>query len=179
MGKLTEGQSADEPADIQSFLLAMYKEQTDQARQHEALRKQSTTIALTVSGAILTAATATSPSVMQGLCALNMPWLFAGYALLGLFLVALGWFGRTLSLKHYERNRYHTTRAEWYRTELEKMTGRPDNGKLLRDGSSAKHEKRWKESWKGRDGEIVHQGLHKFWMQLYYFVIAIGVVCRG
>lgn len=39
-------------SDAQSFLQAMYKEQCDQARQHETMRQQGTTLVLTLSAAI-------------------------------------------------------------------------------------------------------------------------------
>lgn len=176
MSDATGRQGVEKSADAQSFLQAMYKEQVDQARQHEALRQQSTTIALTLSGAILTATTATASAVMTGLCALHMPWLFAGYALPGIFLVGLGWFGRTLSLKHYERNRFHSKRAGWYRTAIEDMIGRPEIGRSLRDGSYTAHKANWEKNWPGREGKIVVERVHKIWMQLYYFVMALGAV---
>ena len=166
----------ENPAEVQTFLQAMYKEQCDQARQHEALRQQGTTITLTLAGAILTASTATASTVMAGLCALGMPWLFAGYALPGLFLIGLGWFSRMLSLKHYERNRFHTTRAGWYRTEIENMTGRPELGKPLRDGSYQSHEKKWRRNWPGRNGDVVEDRVHSVWLRMYGFVAAIGLV---
>jgi hypothetical protein len=91
-------------ADLQSFLQAMYKEQCDQARQHETMRQQATTIALSVAAAVVSLAAASGGALAfiggSGTLPNVHPGLVALYSLLGLFVIGIGRHGRKLSLKH-------------------------------------------------------------------------------
>ena len=74
-------------------VMALYKEQTEQARHHEDQRATVTNYVLVLAGAVL------------GL--VHVEALRAAQALLGCFLVVVGGFGAAVTAKHYERNRYH------------------------------------------------------------------------
>src|SRR4051812_33331567 len=53
MGRCAPSRMRLKMSDPQVYLQAMYKEQCDQARQHEVMRQQSTTLILTLSGVLL------------------------------------------------------------------------------------------------------------------------------
>lgn len=165
-----------EQLNIQSFLQAMYKEQCDQARQHEAMRQQSTTITLALAGAIIAAATATAPHALGALKAAHLQLLFAVYALLGFFIIGLGWFGERLSLKHYERNRYHTALAGHYRIRLEAMNPGAGIGAELRKSAYAKHEAKWERDTRPRYRSIIKYRVHRAWMALHLFIMLSGAL---
>jgi hypothetical protein len=145
--------------DPQNFLQAMYKEQCDQARQHETLRERSTAIIISVCAPIITftgvAATFTYDKLE------DKRW-FAAYAIIGLFLIGLGWFGRGLSLKHYERNRVHAVRAGAYRSELEKLFLPAPYGQPLRQAAAASHLQQWKIDTSDKKGTIVLAHLYTY-----------------
>jgi hypothetical protein len=166
-----EDDSAKSP-DAQSFLQAMYKEEHDQARQHENLRQQSTTIVLTLSGGILALAATTFSSLQRA----RLAWIYAFYVLLGLFVAGLGWFGRGLSLKHYERNQWHGARARAYRKRLESLFHTTDYGSGLRTGANACHKKKFEEDVGKGAKAIIEAPLYRYWANIYLFVMSIGLL---
>src|SRR5690348_2128564 len=87
--------------DEQTFLQAMYKEQCEQARQHETLRQQSTTLIFALAG---TMGTVSAWGITLATASHIYLWAVPLFSVLGIFIAALAWFGRHLSLKHYERN---------------------------------------------------------------------------
>jgi hypothetical protein len=154
----------------------MYQEQCNQARQHENLRQQSTTIILTLTGAILAAVVASAGWVVSGLYDADLTlWFFASYSAFGAFVIALGLFGRRLSLKHYERNRMHSIRAGAYRREIEKLLAaeQPNLGGKLRDEAMKEHRREW--SKEGRDPRLVDERLYAGWLRIYAFIVTTGV----
>src|ERR1700732_1188944 len=108
----------DKMPDPQTYLQAMYKEQCDQARQHENMRQQSTTLVLAVSAALATVGGTAFSATVQPLLSAGAPWVLALYALLGWVVMELARLGKALSLKHYERNMLHVARARQYRQRL-------------------------------------------------------------
>lgn len=77
--------------------LAYMAENYEQARQHESLRAQMTSMSLGLSGLGITAAfTFPRPLILM---------------LVGLLVLFLGIFGRRFSLKHYERFKFHVAVA--------------------------------------------------------------------
>ncbi len=88
-------------------LLALYKEQTDQARHHEDQRATISNYALLLAGAVL------------GL--INADALRSAQLQLGCFLVITGCFGSFVTAKHYERSRYHARSAGSYRRRIEAL----------------------------------------------------------
>jgi hypothetical protein len=165
-------------AERQSFLQAMYKEQCDQARQHETMRQQVTTIAMALVGTVVSFAAASGGALgffSRGNGLPNIPpAFFALYSLLGFFVIGIGHHGRKLSLKHYERNRTHTARARAYRKRLEELF--PRCGDDLRKEAERDHENRWKRDDAGDNAAyVIKQRLYRLWVNLFLFVNLIGV----
>lgn len=163
--------------DEQTFLQAMYKEQCDQARQHEALRQQSTTLIFALSGTIaaLGAAAIGMTTGKEGLLAPGLPSMLALYAALGIFVTALGWFGRKLSVKHYERNKMHVEYGRAYRRELEKMFSSPKY-KALRQAALRKHRERWNAEEGRRAKQVYESRAFILWMDMYFFLMGLGII---
>jgi hypothetical protein len=79
--------------DEQTFLQAMYKEQCDQARQHESMRQQSTTLVLAVSAALATIGGSALSATVAPLYNAGVPRVVAFYALLGWVIWRLAQLG--------------------------------------------------------------------------------------
>jgi hypothetical protein len=165
-------------AELQSFLQAMYKEQCDQARQHETMRQQATTIAVTIAGAVVSLAGASGGALafMRGSGNLPnvYPGLFAVYSLLGLFVIGIGHHGRKLSLKHYERNPLHTARARAYRKRLEELFPGYRFGDDLRNGAQSAHEKDWRKEAGEKAAGMINERLYMLWIDLFKFLNWVG-----
>lgn len=158
-----------------AFLQAMYKEQCDQARQHETLRQQSTTLVFALSGTIAVVSGAILSAADKSAFASQRPWMTVLYAVLGIFVTALAWFGRELSLKHYERNRMHTERAAAYRRELEGAFSQTKYERL-RESAKQSHERNWTEEAGPRSATVIKSRAFLYWMGMYKFLMALGVV---
>jgi len=154
--------------DKQTFLLAMYKEQCDQARQHESQRQQGATLVLALCSAmtVFAGATAAWASSRSGSLAFTIPLLGAG-----IFICLLGVFGRRFSLKHYERSRLHVARATIYREDLEKLY--PGVGDL-RTKMDKRHADEWLERRGGRLTWVIKASLFRYWISLHSFIILWG-----
>jgi len=114
--------------ETKDVLLAMYTEQTTQARQHEDMR-------------------ATAANLIFGAGALVAGWLFKdadqshGQDAFAIGLIFIGLFGALISAKHYERNRYHVAIARSYRRALEELL--PESKiTALRDAGACDHTKK-------------------------------------
>lgn len=149
------------PPDLQLFYQSMYKEERDQARQHEALRQQSTTLIFVLSGAISTATVGIIGSTATKLLDSNGVVVVAFYSLFGLFVSALGWFGRNLSLKHFQLSAMHFTYATQYRLRLQNLF--PGSGIVINSN----------DSYTSR--RLYVRDAYQYWIDLYWFVIIIGV----
>jgi len=160
-----------ERSDPQSFLQAMYKEQCDQARQHENMRQQSTTLILTLSGSIATAAGATFALTGKHLLDSEAPWLMTIYVLLGALIMKLAQLGKRLSLKHYERNKLHVERARQYRRRLINLFQATDYHEVNKDADK-EHAKEWAED--RLDPSIIKARLHQYWIDIFRFVGYFG-----
>jgi hypothetical protein len=101
--------SADTRAipDAISDLWIFYGEHAAQARQHETLRAAITTL---LAGFAATIVGTVADDGFQDRDILS-----------GLLVMALGVVGALLSLKHYERNRFHTKVLDATRTEIERL----------------------------------------------------------
>jgi hypothetical protein len=192
-------------SECQNFLQVMFKEQCDQARQHETLRQQSTSLVLTIVGAIAALATASGGALIFYKSDPNgsmrfSPWLLALYSLLGLLIIGVSHHGRKLSLKHYERNRMHTVRARVYRALLEDLFPL-QYGERARTLSRIHHESRkgeakkkaanerygewagfngnfdgeWAKVTDGRIQDVIEQPLFRLWVNLYRFLSLVGM----
>ena len=112
--------------------LRMYDEQVRQARHHETSRTSGTKIIMGISAAIF----AFLFSNYQDLTGLQ-------YVYTGFLLFVINVYGFVLSLKHYERNRFHTTIAREYRKVLSQKSDLA--GKKIgdvRDEAKDDHKKR-------------------------------------
>ena len=166
-------------AETLSFLLAMYKEQSDQARQHETMRQQATTIALTLAGVVVSLAAASGGSLAflkeRGSLPNLSPGFFALYSLLGFFVIGIGRHGRRLSLKHYERNQMHTARSREYRKHLEDLFPGYGFGDKLRADARDAHQKQWKsEGSEYQTPGVADQRLYTMWIELFNFLNWVG-----
>ena len=120
----------------------MYKEQCDQARQHESMRQQSTTLVLAVSAALATIGGSALSATVAPLYNAGVPWVVAFYALLGWVIWRLAQLGEALSLKHYERNKLHVARARQYRRWLVELFPNSDYGKANANADKG-HQTEW------------------------------------
>jgi hypothetical protein len=152
---------------LQEYLQSMYKEQCDQARQHEALRATGTTLILTLAGAMLTV----GATVLEH----GSHWKTFAVVVLGFFIIAIGWSGRTLSLKHHERSRRHASLAQQYRLGLEGLVSR-EYGKGLRDNAETIHRTNWRNEVGARDLKIIDKHLFRYWLNIYLLVMLSGLV---
>jgi hypothetical protein len=157
----------------------MYKERCDQARQHETMRQQATTIAMTIAGAVVSLAGASGGALafMRGTGDLPnvYPGLFAVYSLLGLFVIGIGHQGRKLSLKHYERNRVHTARAGANRKRLEELFPGCRVGDELRKRAKSDHKDEWEKEAGAEAVGIIDEKLYMLWIDLFRFLKWVGV----
>ncbi|MBC9177880.1 hypothetical protein [Pseudoroseomonas ludipueritiae] len=181
------------------YLQAMYKEHCDQARQHENLRQQGTTLVMTICGAILSLAAASGGLIVFLKPTASEPhvpaWSYLLYSFLGVLIVGLSRHGRLLSIKHYERNKMHAERARQYRLLLEAMfpdefgdgarraavaehQGRIINKKteVYKNGLPKRTEAAWQKSDAGRKyPHMVDVQLYSLWAGLFRFMTFVGV----
>ena len=134
-----------------------YTEHAAQARQHETLRA---TVA-SILGAF--AAALVGFTGVGGLHRSDVP--------AGVMVFVIGLLGALLSLKHYERNRFHTSVLGAVRREIESARGRSAVASLgsLRDKAKPKPQgpfARW----------IIDIHLYQLWVGLNLAVAAVGVV---
>ena len=132
-------------------LLALYHEQTGQARHHENQRATVTNYVLVVAGAIL------------GL--VNVEALRSAQGALGCYLIIVGCFGAAVTAKHYERNRYHARLAGRYRHQIEAL--QPE---VAIDRDEVRKDQR-------RDFPFFHgERLWKYWVTLHLMVAGLGAL---
>jgi hypothetical protein len=141
--------------DPQLFYQSMYKEERDQARQHEALRQQSTTLIFALSGVISTATGAIIGSTAIPLLNAGDTVVVLLYSAFGIFVAAIGWFGRKLSYRHFELSEMHFYCATQYRLRLQSFF--PDSAIKF-------------------DEQDISGDAYKYWMNLYFFVMALGLL---
>jgi len=159
--------------DSQSFLQAMYKEQCDQARQHENMRQQSTSLVLTLSTALSAVSGTAVSATVKPLVDAGIPWVLALYALLGWVVWRMAQLGESFSLKHYERNKLHVARSRQYRHWLVNLF--PDaHYATANENADVDHEIEWKKD--GLNLEIIHERLHQHWLSIFAFVRYLGIV---
>jgi hypothetical protein len=165
-------------SEILAFLQTMYKEQCDQARQHETMRQQATAIAMTAATAVVALAGASGGALAFMIGTGNLPHvhpgLFVLYSLLGLFVIGIGRHGRKLSLKHYERNQMHTARARAYRRRLEELFPDYKFGDELRNGAASAHENLWRREAGDQAAEVINERLYVLWIGLFKFLTWVG-----
>src|SRR4051794_36506738 len=100
----------DEEKAYLDSLWKMYAEQATQARQHETLRANISTMLFGLAGVIigLYQFTGSEPSKPR------LPSLMIGF-----ILIIIGLLGSLVATKHYERNRFHVARMKAYRQAID------------------------------------------------------------
>jgi hypothetical protein len=116
-----------EDKDKQTLLLAMYKENCDQARHHEGLREKVTTIVGQTAGVVI------------GLFGFKESWSSPQpiHLLIPTFVILLGIWGFTAAWKHNERAAMHRQRIRQCRRMLSELSG--IDLKAMNDRASVEH----------------------------------------
>ncbi len=160
-----------------SDLWRYYDEHAAQARQHETLR-------------------ATVTSILAGFAA-TVVGIVTGHGLTrqdilpGALIVALGVIGGALSLKHYERNRFHTTMLGVIRDEITRLRTTPLDATplsthALRRKGTKKHEAEFgrrkaektarNQPDDKRPSALVRARLFVLWLALPLTIVLAGVI---
>jgi hypothetical protein len=95
----------------------------------------------------------------------------------GLLVIAIGLLGALLSLKHYERNRFHTQVLRAVRKEIGDLRGeegRPVTS-ILRETAEEKHGDDFPKKVKA-GSSIVRIGLWQLWVALDLMVAVVGAM---
>ena len=157
-------------------LWRFYDEHADQARQHETLRATVTSILAGFSAALVGFAG------VGGLERADAP--------AGALLIVFGLLGAPLSLKHYERNRFHTTVMGTVRSEIQTLRAnprhRPTSPGALRQRAEHKHEGEFSLRRRARRSStpkperlapwLVRVRLAHLWAALPLAIAVVGVV---
>lgn len=149
--------------DRSEILLRFYEEDAAQARQHESQRERFTNLFLAISaGAIALIARYPDERVS---------------VITALFLIAFGVLGALVSLKHYERHRYHRMVMRGTRDaidrELEESDGPEPRGPSLgqiREESKEEHVKCIGFAL------LRHMRLYLLWTGIPLFISLVGLV---
>jgi cytochrome c biogenesis protein CcdA len=112
-------------------LWRFYEEHASQARQHENLRATVTSILCSIAAAVV---------ALAGLGGLNRTDIPAG-----IVVVLLSFLGVGLGIKHYERNRFHTSIMGAVRDEITRLDqdphANPESTQTIRRAGVRKHNK--------------------------------------
>ena len=143
--------------DQQTLLLAMYKENCDQARHHELLRERVTTLLATTTALIL------------GLFGFSSSWTnpVAAHLAIPVFLVVLGLWGFLASWKHNERSKLHVQRVRKIREQLTQICGIDLAG--INAAAESQHKKDFGRS------RLSDSRTHIIWKTFPILITAIGL----
>lgn len=117
------------PTGVAEVLLAAYKGQADESRQHEDQRERMTAL-VAAAGAAVLGFVASRPH------AVNRP-------VVGVALVALGLYGALFSLKHHERSRRHSAVQDGIGDRLAALFPQAELGRI-RAEAKARHRSRYR-----------------------------------
>jgi hypothetical protein len=146
------------PVPDETILLAVYKENADQARQHELFRQTITTLVAGITGAVIGLL-----SLKETAAVLQSPLL----PVAGSFLAVIGTFGLIASMKHYERNRMHVERLRRARAQLDQLTSTKKLLATIKDDADKDHNPRYPFLSKKR--------LNTVWNLFHLLIIAFGI----
>jgi hypothetical protein len=142
----------------ETILLAVYKENADQARQHELFRQTITTLVAGVTGAVIGLSLKEADSII------NSPLL----TIAGSFLAIIGTYGLIACAKHYERNRMHVERLRELRHCLESLPEiTPGLLTAINANADFRHNARYRH--------LHSLQLNKVWNTFHVLVIVLGV----
>lgn len=155
-----------------------YDEHAAQARQHETLRATVTSILAAISAAVV------ALSGVGGLSTADIP--------AGVVVLVLSVLGVALSIKHYERNRFHTKVLSATRTAIDNLQRDPalevPRTGDLREAGERKHEKKFSVRRRPSEDEDsperpavkvspwVDVQLHMLWLGLPVCIGLVGVL---
>lgn len=145
-----------------------YDEHAAQARQHEDLRASVTSIMAGFAAALVGFAG------IGGLRSSDTP--------AGVLVILIGALGALLSLKHYERNRFHVRVLGEVRKEITRLRAHPDSKPLststLRQNATTEHVKefRLRRTEPKLGTWLVRTSLFQLWVALPLAIAADGVV---
>jgi hypothetical protein len=148
-----------------------YEEHAAQARQHEDLRATVTSILVGFAAALVGFA--------------GIGGLEPSDAPAGVLIIVLGVLGALLSLKHYERNRFHVRVLGTVRGEITRLRSDPQRAPLstetLRDQASEEHGKEFSLRRRSmRQGSwLARMSLFQLWLALPLAVAAVGALIVG
>jgi hypothetical protein len=177
--------STDEPplkrtGDTIPGLWRYYEEHASQARQHENLRATVTSILSATAAAVVGLAS------IRGINKADLP--------AGFIVVLLALLGIALNIKHYERNRLHTTILEAVRNEITRLdqdeTAAPKTTQEIRREAEDAHNSKFRffsnaeeKSAKGAPGDAPAKPspwtkirLHILWLGLPVSIGVVGVL---
>jgi hypothetical protein len=153
---------AMEPKDQQTLVLAVYKENCDQARHREVQRERVTAIVATTTGLLL-------GLFGFGHDAWSKPERI--HLVIPVFLILLGLWGFAASWKHNERSSLHRQRIRQCRTQLEKLSA--VNLAEIKEKADVAHGKEF--GWKVE----LETRTHIIWKTFNLLVVALGLVVLG
>jgi hypothetical protein len=164
-GDVAEPQKSSELDRVVSDLWRFYDEHAAQARQHETLRATVTSILTGFAAALVGFAG------IGGLEPSDVP--------AGVFVVLIGVLGALLSLKHYERNRFHVQVLAAVRREIDRLRPTPERVAAstgdLRKVATGEHKAEF--SQKVKYGSLLVQlSLFQLWVALHLAIAAVGAV---
>jgi hypothetical protein len=147
-----------EPKDQQTTILAVYKENCDQARHHEIQRERVTTIVAQTTGFIL------------GLFGFANAWATPKYIHLAIpaFIVLLGVWGFVAAWKHNERSKLHVQRVRQCRKRLSDLSG--IDLEAINSDAKTKHLAEF-----GPQAELETR-THIVWKAFHLLVAVLGIV---
>jgi len=144
---------SDEQKILKELLVMMYQENVTQCRHHETQRATVTSSIVAIDTIIIALIT-----FDRTLTSSDIP--------LTLFLILLGIFGATFTLKHYERYRMHLQRSRQYRRKLDELFAN-NNLEELKDKADEIHFAKHKDKTNFRH--------HYWWTGLHLAVTIIGI----
>jgi hypothetical protein len=155
-------------------LWKFYEEHGSHARAHEDQRERMTGLLITIAGVLIAFFGAKEASLAVQL---------TGAAL----LVVLGVYGYCFSLKHYERNRFHTKIMGAIRSEIDLALATPEHSTTSLTDLRASGEKKHYDQFPKEDlndprrlakSMLARSRLNRYWAWVPLFVALVGV-CLG
>ena len=161
---------SDEPVELEGVigdLWRFYEEHAAQARQHENLRATVTSILAAFAAALVGLASVDGLDRDDGAAAA--------------LVIVIGLLGAPISLKHYERNRFHTKVMGTVRDEIALTRANPDHSPAspgdLRERAEKKHNEKFSLRGEKKTAHwLVRVHLWWFWLALPLAIAAVGVV---
>jgi hypothetical protein len=155
-------------------LWKFYEEHASQARAHEDQRERLTGLLLTIAGALI--------AFFGGEKATSFAVQVTGAGL----LVVLGIYGYFFSLKHYERNRFHTEIMGTIRSEIDQEISSPGKSDAtlgsLRETGEKNHYEAFPRPRKQvqicAKSPLARIPLNQFWAYVPLFAALVGA-CLG